>query len=259
MGKKEATRQRQLAKKKSKRDNKRKELARRTSQDPTIALEHIASTPVYDAQIPDGPGQGLGVALIARRLLDGRIAYASYLLDTYCLGVKDTFWQIKSLAEYHEFIEQSPRVGRLRKASGECVAKLVLGAVEYAHAHGFSPHEDFRHTRKLLEGIDPAACTEAFEYGHNGRPLFIQGPYDTPARVNQIMARLGDTGDSVLGSPPPPSGLLRRNRKGTDAPSLGELYEAFADDEDSQSQDLIEDEDLDDEDLVDMREPDSSK
>ncbi|HEV8060820.1 MAG TPA: hypothetical protein VGP68_13155, partial [Gemmataceae bacterium] len=211
MGKKEAARQRQLAKKKSKRDNKRKELARRTSHDPTIALEHIASTPVYDAQIPDKPSQGMGVAVIARRLPDGRIAYASYLLDTYCLGVKDVFWHIKSPAEYHEYLDQSQRAGRSRKVSGECVAKLVLGAVEYARSHGFSPHEDFRHARRLLEGINPTVCTEEFEYGYNGRPMFIQGPYDTPARINQIMARLGESGETADGLIEPRRGQLLIN------------------------------------------------
>jgi hypothetical protein len=71
MGKSEASRQRKLAKKKSKRETKREEIARLHSTDPTVALANVASAPVYDARIPADLGGGMGIALLARRLPDG--------------------------------------------------------------------------------------------------------------------------------------------------------------------------------------------
>ena len=248
MGKKEAARQRQLAKKKAKRDDKRREVARRTSPDPTIALAQIAKTPVYDAQIPAGMGQGMGVALLARRLLDGRIAFASYLLDTFCLGVKDAFWRIATPAEYAEHLEQMQHATATRKVSGETLAKLVLGAVEFARSYGFAPHVDFRHAGKLLEGLNPAAGDEEFEYGQNGKPFYIQGPHDSPARISKIMGRLGGSGVSVQGELGEPRGHFIVNPSGMGAKRLADLYEEFVEDEDS---DISE--------LVDMSDPDSTK
>ena len=247
MGKNEAARQRQLAKKKAKRDDKRKDLARKTSNDPTVALAGIAKTPVYDAQIPEPIAQGMGVALLARRLPDGRIAFASYLLDLYCLGVKDTFWRIASPAEYAEHLERMQQARTTHKASGDTLAKLVYGAVEFARSYGFPPHVDFRHASKLLEGLNPAASAEEFEYGQDGKPFYIQGPHDSPARVNQIMARLGG-GNPAEGGLGGPKGHFMINGSGMGAKSLADMYETF-----------IEDEDSDNSELVDMSDPESAK
>jgi hypothetical protein len=248
MGKKEAARQRQLAKKKAKRDDKRREVARRTSNDPTVALAQIARTPVYDAQIPARMEQGMGVALLSRRLPDGRIAFASYLLDTYCLGVKDAFWRLASPAEYAEHLEQMQHASPTRKVSGDTLAKLVFGTVEFARSYGFPPHQDFRHAGKLLEGLNPAAGNEEFEYGQNGKPFYIQGPHDSPARINQIMARLGEGSGSALDELGGPRGHFMVRRSGMEAKSLVDQYEAFIENEDS---DIAE--------LVDMSDPDTVK
>jgi hypothetical protein len=255
VGKKEAARQRQLAKKKSKRDTRRKELAKRNSNDPTVILAHVASMRVYDAQIPADLSQGMGIAVMARRLPDGRIAFASYLLDTFCLGVKDAAWYVNSPVEYQEFVDQLQHKCPTRKVSGECLAKLVFGAVEFARSVGLPPHEDFRHARRLLEGINPSTSTEEFEFGRDGKPFFIQGPHDTPARIAQIFARMQGSGvssDSLIEHPRDP-------RRGMSAASIVELYEAFAQRADADPPDLIEREDWSDEDLVDMGEPDASK
>jgi hypothetical protein len=248
MGKKEAARQKQLAKKKAKRDDKRREVARRTSPDPTIALAQIAKTPVYDAQIPASMEQGIGVALLARRLPDGHIAFASYLLDTYCLGVKDAFWRIASPGEYAEHLEQMQHATATRKVSGDTLAKLVFGAVEFARSYGFAPHVDFRHAAKLLEGLNPAAGGEEFEFGQNGKPFYIQGPHDSLARIKQIMGRLGREGGSAQGELGEPRGHFLVNPSGMDAKSLVDLYEEF-----------VENEDSDKSELVDMSDPDSAK
>jgi hypothetical protein len=247
VGKKEAARQKQLAKKKAKRNDKRKEVARRTSHDPTVALAEIARTPVYDAQIPASLERGMGIALLTRRLPDGRLAFASYLLDTYCLGVKDAFWRIYSPAEYAEHLEKMQGASPTRKASGDTLAKLVLGAVEFARFYGFPPHEDFRHASKLLEGLNPAAGNEEFEFGKDGKPFYIQGPHDSPARVSRILAQLSGKGGSAPGDLSKPRGQFLINPSRMDAKSLVDLYEEF-----------VEDEDADISELVDMSDPDSA-
>jgi hypothetical protein len=248
MGKNEAARQRQLAKKKAKRGNKRKEIARRTSTDPTVALAHIDRAPVYGAHIPENLGSGIGICLLARRLSDGRVALASYLVDTFCLGVKDTYVRIQSPADYKEFLDRADQAGRMREVSGACLAKLVLGAVAFARRFGLSPHEDFRHSGKLLEGINTSTCTEEFEYGRNGKPLFVQGPHDSPAKIARIMAQMTEAGglpEIAVG----PGGLS----------SLSEMHEAFLDEDDDALQIRIEDSGLSHDDLLDMSDPDANE
>src|SRR5437899_410778 len=73
MANSEARRQKQLAKKKAKRQEKRDYLARRNSDDPTIQLANATHWPVVDALVPEDLWhRGMGQVVIARRHPDGR-------------------------------------------------------------------------------------------------------------------------------------------------------------------------------------------
>ncbi|MFQ5825644.1 MAG: hypothetical protein ACE5JB_16520, partial [bacterium] len=64
------------------------------------------------------------------------------------------------------------------------------GAVAYAKDLGFSPHPDYRIANKILGDIDPDVCPMSFEFGKDGKPFFIAGPYDTPKKCKMIMDTL---------------------------------------------------------------------
>jgi len=78
----------------------------------------------------------------------------------------------------------------------------VEGAVEYARNLGFAPHEDYQGARLIFGDIDATSCTEEFVYGRDGKPMFIAGPNDSPARCRQIIstmnAHLGPQGHHYL-------------------------------------------------------------
>ncbi len=44
--------------------------------------------------------------------------------------------------------------------------------------------------RHIFGDIDAAECTEEFEFGKDGKPLFIAGPNDTPGRCWEIIKML---------------------------------------------------------------------
>jgi hypothetical protein len=200
MGKNEARRQKQLAKKKAKRDEKRQQWARQTSNDPTIRLAGAATWPIIDALVPDNLWkQGMGQLILARKQPEGRIAMAVFLLDTYCLGVKNALWRLMGEADYRSFVrDQERKPGGLHQVTPEHFAKLIYGAVDYAHSFGFAPHADYRPAKMLLQGIDPALCTDTFEYGKDGKPFYISGPHDSPDKIRSIMHRIQDAGGHFL-------------------------------------------------------------
>ncbi|MCZ6671898.1 MAG: hypothetical protein O7C75_03060, partial [Verrucomicrobia bacterium] len=67
---------------------------------------------------------------------------------------------------------------------------LVEGAVAYAKQFGFAPHRDYQKGKRVFGGISVDDFDQTFEYGQDGKPFFIQGPYETPQRVDQIIASL---------------------------------------------------------------------
>jgi hypothetical protein len=191
-----ARQQKKIAKQKAKRQAKRTLLARRTSNDPTIRLQRVQNWPVLEAHVSaELWDERIGYAVLARQEPEGGVVFASYLVDILCLGVKDTFWRAGTLGDYREMVEEMDRIQSMRPISPPCLAQLVVGAVEFAESFGFPPHPDYRHSSHLLDGIDPSACRETYEFGdENGRPLYMQGPNETTAQAMAIAQRVQEVG-----------------------------------------------------------------
>lgn len=73
-----------------------------------------------------------------------------------------------------------------------CARKLVEDAVEYASKLGIPPHPDYKKGCRVFGGISVADCDQEFEFGNDGKPFFMQGPYDSPKKVARIMSLLTD-------------------------------------------------------------------
>jgi hypothetical protein len=195
VAKNEARRQKQLAKKKAKREEKRGQMARANSDNPLIRLAAAATWPIAAAWMPDNLWDaGIGQLILARRTPDGRIACGAFLADVYCLGVKNAFWKIMTESEYDELLRRADQAGRLQKVAPEYLAKLVVDAVQYAHALGIPPHPDYGHARLLLAGIDPSLCTDTFEFGKDGKPFYVRGPHESLAKAKVIAERIQTAG-----------------------------------------------------------------
>ncbi|MCA9184581.1 MAG: hypothetical protein R3E01_31955 [Pirellulaceae bacterium] len=137
--------------------------------------------------------QGMTQALISRRLHGGDVAFAIFLLDTYCLGVKDVTVHILPRSEYDRtVVAHLAREFAPQPMSPNALRKLVEGAVEYARKLGFSPHRDYRKAAPIFGDLDATSCGEEFEYGKDGRPLYISGPNESSAKMREIISRLDD-------------------------------------------------------------------
>ena len=199
MSKNEARRQKQLAKKKAKRDEKRTQMARQSSDNPLVRLAEAESWPIVDALVPETLwSRGIGQLILTRRLPDGRLALGNFLVDVFCLGVKNAYWKIISEWDFDSLKRKLAELGPLYAATPEQFAKLVLGAVDYAQAIGFPPHPDFRHAKLLLAGIDPSKCTDTFTFGKDGKPFYINGPFDSPEKIKIITHKIRRAGGESM-------------------------------------------------------------
>jgi hypothetical protein len=190
-----ARQQKRIAKQKAKRQAKRSLLARRTSNDPTIRLQYVEKWPVIQAYVSaELWDEGIGYAVLARQDPEEQIVYASFLVDVLCLGVKDAFWRPDTMEGFRELIQEMDKMQAMRPINPACLAKIVLGAVDFARSFGFSPHPDFRHASLLLAGLDPATCPERYTFGEDGRPYYLQGPNESPAQAMAIAERVQEVG-----------------------------------------------------------------
>src|SRR5438445_226551 len=112
MAKSEARRQKQLAKKKAKRDDKRSQLVRMNSDDPTTRLASAEKWPIVASLVPEQIcKRGMEQLVLARRCPDAQLACAFSLIHAYCLGVKNAHWEFMTDSAYQAMLRKSEDAG----------------------------------------------------------------------------------------------------------------------------------------------------
>jgi hypothetical protein len=150
----------------------------------------IQGHPNWSGQDRDGTERpGMAAVLVARRRRAGKVSTCGYLVDTYCLGVKNALGPMKldgrELAGFaREFFGAFG--GESVPAPLELAQHLVLGAVDYARGLGFEPHPDFR---AAVGHLGPWQGPSAITFGDDGKPYYVEGPWDDSRRVMRTLER----------------------------------------------------------------------
>jgi hypothetical protein len=138
---------------------------------------------------PHAKGAGLPSVAVAREHSDNEVSVCGYLVDTYCLGVKNalppSMIDRSDLAAFVADFVSSYHSAPL-PIPIELAQNLVFGAVDYARDLGFDPHRDFYLAKPHLGTWQPPS---QIRFGLNGKPYFQQGPYDNPTRVMRTLDR----------------------------------------------------------------------
>jgi hypothetical protein len=146
---------------------------------------------------PDGPA-GIALVLVARAGGRGPVTVCGYLVDTFCLGVKNTLGpqrmhrrDLSDLVRLYFAVFPAPPL----RVPLSLAQHVVHGAVAFAARLGFDPHHDFAQTRGFLGELgEPCAIL----FGQRGRPLYVAGPHDDPIAVMRTLkASVGTGGFAV--------------------------------------------------------------
>jgi hypothetical protein len=150
----------------------------------------VAGHPEWRDPGSDDSTGGLISAVVAHRRRHRRsVTVCVYLIDAYCLGVKNaTGPDAMDDQALRRFIDHvfNGYDAPPEPAPIELVRDLVLGAAEYAHGLGFAPHPDFEHARAHLGAW---AAPSAITFGCHGKPTYVEGPYDNPRDVLRTLRR----------------------------------------------------------------------
>lgn len=156
--------------------------------------QRARNLPLYQCLINDGwNDHGIANIIVSREHINGNITACFYLVDLFCLGVKDTFFRFNiSKWEYDGMIEKFTETMPMSVVEYNLVHNIIFAALEFAEEIGFNPHKDFESiTQYMLEEDDEKiplidiACG-----GKNGKPHYIQGEMDSDAKARQILNHL---------------------------------------------------------------------
>jgi hypothetical protein len=180
-------RAKQLARKAAKR---KAQLAKKKNTQGPWPKASIAGWPIHECYAPSNLFEiGLGNVLISRRI-GSQVASGVFLLDTGCLGVKDAFLRISTPSEFQSLVIRLQQRESLVRVEAEFARKLIEDAAAYASELGFHPHKDYHKAKIVFGTIDTALCSTSFEFGRDGKPYYCSGPYESPAKRQQIVDEL---------------------------------------------------------------------
>ena len=151
---------------------------------------------------------GLAVVVVARRQPDGQVVFGTFLVDHYCLGVKDAYCNAD--VPYGRFTnELLPRMlmgEHPVELAADLAHELIYGSIEYAARWGFRPHRDFKLAQQVLDLPEDHPRSGEIEFGKDGKPFFVSGPHDNVNAIMHQLARTAGEGNydylAAIGEPP---------------------------------------------------------
>jgi hypothetical protein len=159
-------------------------------------FEHAREYPIYGCWLTaEWKEEGITPVVIAREQTPGKLLVASYMVDLFCLGIKDVV--VKTDYSISKFERDLPKfcAGNPLKCSVELAHEIVYGGLEYAAKLGFEPHPDFHKGMAdlILDPPDAHTRVDKVEFGKNGKPFYITGPYDDAKKIMFITQTLTRT------------------------------------------------------------------
>ena len=131
---------------------------------------------------------GIGWVVLGRNLPSGLVGASFFLVDVWCLGVKDAFFRVMSQHKFEEQMNASSRDQMLVDIDASLARKLLHDSVAYAGSFGLAPSEGFIEAEAIFGDIPMAMQT--FPFGKDGKPFYVSGPNDSPARIRRIVDTL---------------------------------------------------------------------
>ncbi len=131
-------------------------------------------------------GGGLSELLVVRKE-SFRYEVSAFLVDYWCLGVKNVLFKKCDERKYELMLEKVEETfgEPFKEISIEQAQAIVFGAVDYAATLGLQPHADFEKAKQSL-GVR-LDNLQAIQFGKDGKPFYFCGPHDNQMKIIQTL------------------------------------------------------------------------
>ena len=137
-------------------------------------VQHAAAAPIYRCLLQGQVFEiGTGIVMLARGTPRDGFVVAGFLLDIYCLGVKNAFLHTSlDESDVRDMIAAVEQAAPLQPVEPGYARKLLHEAVAYARSIGIQPHKDFAAGEVLFGDVVADAGNVTFQFGFEGKPLY---------------------------------------------------------------------------------------
>jgi hypothetical protein len=185
-------------------DARRKERQRKKRQEKRASIRRAQSgSPYHRLALPgsefvacyineDWQDKGIASVTVLKRAPGGGLALGAYLIDTWCLGLKDVWGRLDiSQLEFEDHIEHAKAHLALVRIAPEQARQLVAGAIRFAKQNGFRLPPKYERWTALLGTAGEVATADLSPFGIEGGKLRYVGSTED-LRDRLIGCRLED-------------------------------------------------------------------
>ncbi len=146
--------------------------------------------------------RGICDVVVTRTHRNGDILFGAFLVDTFCLGVKDVAYR----DEYPQDDFDEDILERIFSSTGydECpyedAHNLIYSAIEFAEEAGIEPDKTFTEVGQyILEEDNDDIPLKEFPMGRDGKYILIEGPTGRERKYRKtLQQRLGDRFEYIM-------------------------------------------------------------
>jgi hypothetical protein len=141
---------------------------------------------------------GIGTLIVARGATPDHLAFGAFLLDVFCLGIKDVTFDSRESDEFDAYVAVTDAGSPLAPVDPSDARKLLRDLAVWSQSIGFPPHRDFAAVERIFGDVSADESEVEFPFGCDGKPLYIPGPFESATlirrRIEQLQKHLGDGG-----------------------------------------------------------------
>ena len=145
---------------------------------------------------------GMGTLVLARGATRHHLAFSVFLLDTFCLGIKDVMFESVEGEVFEDYMEATEAESPMVDVDPACARKLLRDLAAWSQSIGFAPHRDFAAVERMFGDVSADASDAVFQFGSDGRPFYIPGPSEShhlvQRRIQHLRQHLGDDGFNLV-------------------------------------------------------------
>jgi hypothetical protein len=160
--------------------------------------QRARNLPIYKCLISENwKKSNVATIFIVRQHVSGNLTFATYVVDLMCMGVKDSTYKYNMPEEVLQALHENAGKNNMTlvEIPYELAHNIIYSAVEYAAEYGFEPVPEFTSvTQYLLEDDDDTIpLIDIHCGGRDGKPLYINTGFDSPAKEQQTLKQLEKT------------------------------------------------------------------
>jgi hypothetical protein len=150
-----------------------------------------ADAPIRGCFVTEGLFEiGMGSLVLVRGVTRHHVAFSSFLIDVFCLGIKDVMFESVEGEVFEMYMEATNAGSPIVAVDPGYARKLLRDLAAWSQSIGFSPHGDFAAVEPIFGDVSMDLTDTVFRFGCDGKPVYIPGPSETASLIRRRTAQL---------------------------------------------------------------------